>query len=130
MRPSKTWMLMATAAVIALTATSARAAEQQPPPREATAAVHRQPKLVIKTDDLFPLTRPTRLGLFTVVPPQTNGEVVRVAVPVGELVSKAARAISEAHHRRAERQADERVRNDLAKFLAATADRNPPPTER
>jgi hypothetical protein len=44
-----------------------------------------------------------------------------VSVPVGELVSKAIRAISKAHHRRAERQADERVRIDLERFLAATA---------
>jgi hypothetical protein len=56
-----------------------------------------------------------------VVPPQTNGEVIRVGIPVGELVSRAARSISDANHRRAERKADERVRKDLERFLAATA---------
>jgi hypothetical protein len=124
----KTWIV--TAWVIALTVTLVGAAEQQSPPREVSAAVHAQPKLVIKREDLFPLTRPARLGLFTVVPPQTNGEVVRVSVPVGELVSKAARAMSEANHRRAERKADERVRNDLDKFLAAAPNRNAASTER
>ena len=121
MTTAKVWTWTLTGLMIALTATSVRGAEQQPPPREPAAAVQTQPKLVIKTEDLFPLTRPTRLGLFTVVPPQTNGEVVRLSVPIGELVSKAAHAISEANHRRAERQAGERVRDDLARFLAATA---------
>jgi hypothetical protein len=130
MTAAKVWTWTLTTWVIALIATSVRAAEQQPPPREVSAAVQAQPKLVIKTEDLFPLTRPTRLGLFTVVPPQTNGEVIRVSVPVGELVSKAAHAISEANHRRAERKADEHVRIDLETFLAAPANRNAAPTER
>jgi len=80
-----------------------------------------QPRLIIRTEDLFPLTPPTRLGMFTMVPPETNGEVVRVSVPIGELVSRAARAISDANHRRAERKADERVRKDLEQFITAAA---------
>jgi len=112
-----TWAL---AAMLAVTAPSLNAAEQQPP-KELSAAMQAQPKLVIKPDDLFPLTRPVRLGMFTVVPPQTDGEVIRLSVPVGALLSKAAHAISDANHRRAERQADERVRKDLEQFLAATA---------
>jgi hypothetical protein len=121
-RKAWTWALMAS--VIALTARSAGASEQQASTAKAPAAgLQTQAKLVINAEDLFPLTRPTRLGLFTVVPPRMTGEVVRVSVPVGELVSKAVRAISDANHRRAERQADQRVRNDLARFLAAADER-------
>lgn len=84
-----------------------------------------QPKLIIRTEDLFPPTSPTRLGMFTLVPPDTKGEVVRVSVPIGELVSRAARAISDANHRRAERKADERVRKDLAQFFASRSKETP-----
>jgi hypothetical protein len=56
--------------------------------------------------------------MVTLVPPEMNGEVVRVSVPIGELVSKATGAISDANHRRAERKADERVRKDLEQFIA------------
>ena len=66
-----TWAL---AAMLAVTAPSLNAAEQQPP-KELSAA----------------------------------------------MLSKTAHAISDANHRRAERQADERVRKDLEQFLAATA---------
>jgi hypothetical protein len=59
--------------------------------------------------------------MFRLVQPETNGEVVRVSIPVGELVSKAARAVSDANHHRAERKADERVRKDVERFLAASA---------
>jgi hypothetical protein len=51
--------------------------------------------------------------MFTVVPPNTNGEVVRVAIPVGELMSRAARAISDTHRRRVERKIDERIAREL-----------------
>jgi hypothetical protein len=98
---------------------SARA--EQAEPKRINAALQTPPKLIIRPEDLFPLTPPTRLGMLTLVPPENNGEVVRVSVPVGELVSKAARAISDANHRRAERKADERVRKDLEQFLAAAA---------
>jgi hypothetical protein len=127
MKTTKVWR-WALAASVAVTATSVRAAEQQPS-RELTAAAQVPPKLVIKTEDLFSLTRPIRFGLFTVVPPRTNGEVVRVSVPVGELIAKAARAVSRANHRRAERNADERVRNDVEKLLA-TANQNAARTDR
>lgn len=78
------------------------------------------PKLIIRRADLFPLTRPARLGMLTLVPPQTTGEVVRVSIPIGELVSRGARTISDANRRHAGRKADERVRKDLERFVAAT----------
>ena len=97
---------------------SARA--EQAEPKRVNPALQTPPKLIIRAEDLFPLTRPARVGMFTLVPPEANGEVVRVSIPVGELVSRAARAISDANHRRAERKADERVQKDLEQFLAAS----------
>ena len=103
----------------AIGVSSARA--EQAEPKQNNAALPTPPKLIIRTEDLFPLTRPARLGMFTLVPPETNGEVIRVSIPVGELVSTAARAISDANHRRAARKADERVRKDVEQFIAAAA---------
>ena len=62
----------------------------------------------------------TGLGMLTLAPPQTSGEVVRVSIPIGELVSRGARTMSDANRRHAERNADERVRKDLERFVAAT----------
>jgi|SRR5689334_18559208 hypothetical protein len=92
-------------------------------PKQIDSAIQPQTKLIIRPEELFPLTRPTRLGMFTLQPPQTTGEVIRVSIPVGELVSKAARALSDANHRRSERKADERVRKDLEQFLATSTDK-------
>ena len=105
-----------TVAVLILGINSA-GAEQQEPTRVSPTS---QPpsKLVIRTDELFPLTPPARFGMFTLAPPQKDGEVIRVAIPVGDLVSRTARAIADANRRRAERKADERVRKDLDQFLA------------
>jgi hypothetical protein len=108
--------------VIGIGVGSARA-EQAEPPKRINSAFQTPPKLIIRPEELFPLTPPTRLGMLTFVPPENSGEVVRVSVPVGELVSKAARAISDANHRRGERKADERVRKDLEQFIAAAANR-------
>ena len=61
---------------------------------------------------------PTRLGVLTLIPPDTDGEMVRVAIPVGELTMRAVRAVTNARHRRAERAAERSVREDLRAFQA------------
>ena len=48
---------------------------------------------------------PARIGILTLVAPQKRGEIVRVSLPVGDLVTRAVRGVSAAQHRRAERQA-------------------------
>lgn len=100
------------------------ATAEQTDPKRTIQPPQPQPRLIIRADELFPLT-PSRIGMFTVVPPERDGEFIRVAIPVGELVSRAARAVSNANHRRAERKADERVRNDVAQFLALSKTKDP-----
>ena len=68
-----------------------------------------QPRLTTPTFPLWTTPAPKRLGMFTLLSPQTNGEVIRVGIPVGNFVMRAKHAISGAHHRRAERKARERV---------------------
>jgi hypothetical protein len=59
-----------------------------------------------------------KLGVLTLVPPTTRGEIVRVRVPIGELVSRAGHAISKARRNRAERAARDEVTRSLAEFLS------------
>jgi len=77
--------------------------------------------LIIRSENLFPLTLPARFGMFALAPPEANGEVIRVSIPIGELASRAARAISDARHRRAERKVDKRIARELLQ-LAVGAD--------
>ena len=113
-----------TTAITILAAGVASARGEQLDTKRIATTTQPQP-LIIRTEELFPLTPPTRLGMFTLVPPQTKGEVIRVSIPAGEFVSRAARGISDANHRRAERKADERVREDLAQFLASRPKETP-----
>jgi hypothetical protein len=58
-----------------------------------------------------------RLGPLVVVDPEPNG-LVKVMVPVGQLVAQLADNISRSRYQRAERKARERARQDLKNFLA------------
>jgi hypothetical protein len=59
-----------------------------------------------------------RLGPLTLVPPQTNGEFVRIVVPVGGLAMRAVNAVAAAQHRRAEGRAHDEVERALQNFQA------------
>jgi hypothetical protein len=66
---------------------------------------------------------PTRLGILTLLPPQTNGQFVSVVVPVGDSVMRAVRTVSAAQHRRAETRAHQEVRCALQDFQAQLSSR-------
>ena len=58
-------------------------------------------------------------GTLTFLTPDTPGQFVRVRVPVGDFVSRAAHSVAAAHHRRAERAAHAEVVKALAEFQNA-----------
>jgi hypothetical protein len=64
--------------------------------------------------------KPTQFGILTVVPP-TDGKVVNLTIPIGELVMRASRAIAKARYQRAERQAHAEVQRALQEFFQAQA---------
>jgi hypothetical protein len=71
-----------------------------------------QPQLVTTgAPSLFDGTRPDgrQFGVLTFLPPDTPGEFIRVRVPVGALVSRAAHSAAAAQHRRAEKSAHDDV---------------------
>jgi hypothetical protein len=55
-------------------------------------------------------------GIFTLVPPTGQGEMVRVSVPIGELVSRAFRAAAATNRRRQEAAARRKVEAALEWF--------------
>ena len=61
---------------------------------------------------------PKKLGIFALVPPTEPGEMVRLRIPIGELVSKAARGVSAANQRRRETSARLEVQKALTAFIA------------
>ena len=71
------------------------------------------PSVLLRSAVPPPDVHPTRLGVLTLAPPDRNGEMVKVAIPIGELTTRAIRAVTNAQHRRAERSAERRVLEDL-----------------
>ena len=59
---------------------------------------------------------PTKLGIFTIVPPILPGEMVRVSVPIGDLVTRAFRGVAAANQRRHEAAARRRVEAAVKRF--------------
>jgi hypothetical protein len=112
-------------AVGAMTAAAMPAAAQQsdtaaPAPIASAERVRRgleQPRHLALGDSLIALAPdmpPHRLGALTFEPPDAAGQVIAVRVPVGDLLSRSARSIAAARHRRAERAARDQVRKALA----------------
>ena len=65
--------------------------------------------------------QPTRLGILTLVPPTGRGEIVRVSLPVGELVVRAIKGVAAANRRRQEAAARREVEaalNALSRTLS------------
>lgn len=58
-------------------------------------------------------TLPKKVGIFTLVPPTKRGEMVRVSIPIGDLVMRAFRGVAAANQRRQEAGARRRVEAEL-----------------
>jgi hypothetical protein len=59
---------------------------------------------------------PKKLGILTLVRPAMPGEIVRVSVPIGELVSRAFKGVAAANQRRQEAAARRKVEAALKWF--------------
>jgi hypothetical protein len=65
-----------------------------------------------------PFENPTakKLGVFTLVPPTQRGEMIRISVPIGEMVTRAFRGVAAAGRRRREQAARRDVEAELKQF--------------
>ena len=66
--------------------------------------------------DQVETTWPKTFGIFTFVRPALPGEMVRVSIPIGELVTRAFRGVAAANHRRQEAAARRKVSAELKWF--------------
>jgi hypothetical protein len=113
-----------TAAVALVVACRAGVSAQGQPPTAPVSveaihkALQRSPQQPLIFRDVVPPPefRPRHLGALTLVAPATRSEIVNVSIPVGDLTMRAARAFSNAQHRRAERAAQRRVLDDVRAF--------------
>jgi hypothetical protein len=62
---------------------------------------------------------PRQFGIFTLVPPTSRGEIIRISIPIGELVTRAFRGVAAAKQRRQEAAARRRVEAELTAFARA-----------
>jgi hypothetical protein len=77
-----------------------------------------RPPLIVR--DVAPVETPTpRLGIFTLLPPTSRGEMIRVSIPIGELAMRAFRGVAAATQRRQEAAARHRVQAELQNFTTA-----------
>jgi hypothetical protein len=82
-----------------------------------SAALQRQSRLGSSVP-IWTEPAPKKLGIFTLEYPTEPGEMVRLRVPIGELVAKAAHALSATSQRRRETAARQEVQKALTAFLA------------
>lgn len=89
-----------------------RTAAPAPPPtsrKPAFQASLQSPMLTTPNLPPWIALTPTTFGFFTFVTPETQGEFIRVSVPVGDLTMRAVRAIGGLERRRAEQAARREV---------------------
>jgi hypothetical protein len=75
-----------------------------------------QPLPVLRGADPVESAAPKTFGIFTLVPPTARGEMVRISVPIGELVSRAFKGAAAASRRRQEAAARRKVEAALEWF--------------
>ena len=68
--------------------------------------------------DADEITAPKTFGIFTLMPPTGRGEMIRVSIPIGELVSRAFKGAAAAHRKRNEAAARRQVEAELEWFKA------------
>lgn len=108
--------------VLALSLATSAGAQSDPPVSVESLRValqkRQRPSILIPAVPPWVAPAATRLGILTVVPPDLNGQMVKVVLPVGELTSRAAHALSTARRRRAERNTRAEVLHELRAFIA------------
>lgn len=102
-----------------------RIALQQPPPIAGGVALQQPAPIVGGAVIPDTPTAPFKLGIFSLVQPTLPGEMVRVSLPIGALVSRAFKGVAAARQRRQEANA----RREVEAALTAFAEERPTPKQ-
>jgi hypothetical protein len=109
---------LATGLVISVTCSVPLPAQERDPSLERIRLALQQSPPVVRRLDPLEGAAPRTFSIFTLVPPTGRGEMVRVSVPVGELVSRAFKSTLAANRRRQEGAARRRVAAELDQYEA------------
>ena len=94
-------------------------AQEQDRSLERISLALQQPSSIVRSVSPVERPSPTRLGILTLVPPASPGEMIRVSIPVGEFVTRAFRGLAAANQRRQATAARRRVEAELEAFVRA-----------
>jgi hypothetical protein len=83
------------------------AQERDPALARISLALQQPTPIVRGVDPVEPA--PRAFGIFTLLPPTGRGEIVRVSIPIGDLVSRAFKSVAAANRRRQEDAARRKV---------------------
>jgi hypothetical protein len=78
-----------------------------------------QPSPIVRGVAPVDSASPRQLGIFTLVPPASRGEMIRISIPIGEFITRAVRGVAGANQRRQEAAARRRVEAALEAFARA-----------
>lgn len=102
--------------VIALVYPVSTLAQERDPSLARISLALQRPSLFVASVTSETSTAPTKFGIVTFVPPTGRGEMVRVSVPIGELISRAVKGVAAANQRRQEAAARREVETALKEF--------------
>lgn len=102
--------------VVSLVCSAPLLAQEQDRSLERISLALQEPAPIVSGNVLLEPQSPKKLGIFTLVPPTLRGEMVRVSVPIGELVTRAFKGVAAANQRRRESAARRKVEAALEWF--------------
>ena len=88
--------------VVSLLCAASVGAQERDRALERISLALQQPLPAVRGIDAVDSVAPKKFGIFTLVPAQGPGEIVRISVPIGELVSRAFKSVAAAARRRQE----------------------------
>jgi hypothetical protein len=111
--------------VVSATSTAPLLGQQRDRSLERMRLALEQPAEIVRGVSPVETAVPKTFGSVTFVPPTLRGEMVRVTIPIGELVSRAFKGAAAANRRRQEAGARRTVEADLESFKQQQTSRKP-----
>jgi hypothetical protein len=113
---AKAMKVLAGALLVAVVSSAPLLAQERDRALERISLALQQPLPIVR--EVVPEERAVQktLGIVSLVPPVGRGEMIRVSVPIGELVSRALKGAATANRRRQETAAQRKVEAALESF--------------
>jgi hypothetical protein len=107
---------LAAGLLVSLACSAPLLAQERDPALARISLALQQPSPIVRGVDPVQRAAPRTFGIFTLLPPTGRGEMVRVSIPIGDLVSRAFKSVAAANRRRQEDAARRKVEAALDWF--------------